>query len=1202
MSSIPGDQDVVYFAAYSWLNTDFPSMKLQGSSSDVVFVYSVGVFTADCIGAGTDASISLEFEGEHGKSGFRTLEQSVAGDFNLFERGKKNVFEIKLGRSLGLLKLCSVSMKANGLASVGVDWCLDQIVITDQTSKEDYIFPVYQWLTPSDGIVNVQMSSEVNECVFHSHLALLLSHDNGLARYKVAIRTGSAFGAGTDANVWFEIVGESKTSKRRRADHSLTQMNKFERGNTDVFAVKMGQSLGELTMLKIGFDASGVGADWLLDSVVITHVQTNKEWMFLYQKELNASNRSVELIATNDALKETYLLKVLTGDALGAGTDSNVFVRLIGSDYSSYEIELANSLEHMDKFERAQSDTFELVMPRHLGAIKQLEVRFSPATVALGAKWLLDNVSVKRKAKTTDTAPDAVAEVLFIAKRWMNAEKNRLVLEATDPSQICNYSVSVVTGDEFGAGTDGDVFLTLIGDVATSEEAPLEDSLTYKDKFERGHADRFIITTPKPLGSSLKCRVRFKPPTIGGSSWLLESVNVTMDQLPKSYSGEKAWQFPCHRWFSKTLLSMDLESGSGFTYVVSVFTGDKSGAGTDANVHMEMWDNANVSSGRHNLESSKTHMNKFESGQCDVFHVTVPKKLGNLAKLLIGHDNSALSGNDWFLDRVEVSELLAAEKTNAVPVVFPCLRWLKKPDLEATLTPGVAGVVHTYTVRIWTGDEPDCGTDANIRIELLEVGGRSSGVHKLAKSSDHLDKFERGNYDTFKLEVPSELGELVSVKIYSDIEKDHWLLNKIVVWDNYACAAACNTPGVAVDEATWGDLSKSSLRSNHPHRWLFPFKSWITSSEPVVIDAAPVNASIDRKKADGSADEPKLIVYNVVVVTGDVKDAGASGPVSIKLIGSSLTSSRQFLKLTTSGATAKFERGGQDAFSVTTVKDLGVINSVWISHDPGMSILGSSSWFLDHVLVKRDNGESTRFNCRRWLDKASREVTLQPHSSADSIYIVRVVTGDEQDAGTNANVFLEMFFENGMLPIQKLAQSEHRDKFERGQTDTFEVLVPQNLSNLRSIAISSDGSGFGSKWLLSHVEVEISGKGARTTFPCGQWLQKTRLILAPGGLRDITQADGSAAPAQKPVVFKYTVLVETGDVVLAGTDANVMLTIHGSKCKLDEKKLANSKTFMDKFERVLLCTQHYYGHHHFVACVHLSLTSLTGSRRRVRVR
>ncbi len=164
-AATPDAQDVVYFAAHSWLNTDFPTMKLQGSSTDVVFCYTVAVSTADSIGAGTDANISVEFTGEHGSSGFRTLEQSTAGELNLFERGKTNKFVVKLGRSLGLLKMCNVSMKASGMASVGVDWLLDTIVITDETSKEEYVFPAYQWLAPDDGIVGVEMSREINECV-----------------------------------------------------------------------------------------------------------------------------------------------------------------------------------------------------------------------------------------------------------------------------------------------------------------------------------------------------------------------------------------------------------------------------------------------------------------------------------------------------------------------------------------------------------------------------------------------------------------------------------------------------------------------------------------------------------------------------------------------------------------------------------------------------------------------------------------------------------------------------------------------------------------------------------------------------------------------------------------------------------------------------------------------------------------------------
>ena len=49
-------------------------------------------------------------------------------------------------------------------------------------------------------------------------------------------------------------------------------------------------------------------------------------------------------------------------------------------------------------------------------------------------------------------------------------------------------------------------------------------------------------------------------------------------------------------------------------------------------------------------------------------------------------------------------------------------------------------------------------------------------------------------------------------------------------------------------------------------------------------------------------------------------------------------------------------------------------------------------------------------------------------------YEVFVYTGDVRSAGTDANVFLTMFGENGDTGERPLSKSEtHKDKFERGQ-------------------------------------------------------------------------------------------------------------------------------------------------------------------------
>ena len=49
-------------------------------------------------------------------------------------------------------------------------------------------------------------------------------------------------------------------------------------------------------------------------------------------------------------------------------------------------------------------------------------------------------------------------------------------------------------------------------------------------------------------------------------------------------------------------------------------------------------------------------------------------------------------------------------------------------------------------------------------------------------------------------------------------------------------------------------------------------------------------------------------------------------------------------------------------------------------------------------------------------------------------YVVDVFTGDKFLAGTNANVFINMFGEKGDSGERKLVKSEtHMDKFERNQ-------------------------------------------------------------------------------------------------------------------------------------------------------------------------
>ena len=83
-----------------------------------------------------------------------------------------------------------------------------------------------------------------------------------------------------------------------------------------------------------------------------------------------------------------------------------------------------------------------------------------------------------------------------------------------------------------------------------------------------------------------------------------------------------------------------------------MFTGDKWGAGTDANVFIAMTGEFGDSGERELRDSG--NVNKFERNQEDVFNVTAVE-LGKLKKLKIRHDNKG-GGAAWYLDRVEVED------------------------------------------------------------------------------------------------------------------------------------------------------------------------------------------------------------------------------------------------------------------------------------------------------------------------------------------------------------------------------------------------------------------------------------------------------------------------------------------------------------------------------------------------------------------
>ncbi|NWR34550.1 LOXH1 protein, partial [Tachuris rubrigastra] len=88
-------------------------------------------------------------------------------------------------------------------------------------------------------------------------------------------------------------------------------------------------------------------------------------------------------------------------------------------------------------------------------------------------------------------------------------------------------------------------------------------------------------------------------------------------------------------------------------YTIKVYTGEKRGAGTDANVHIILFGNEDKSE-VFQLSQSLEHQNPFERGKVDTFKIKT-KKLGSLYSIEIGHDGKGFASG-WFLEKVEITD------------------------------------------------------------------------------------------------------------------------------------------------------------------------------------------------------------------------------------------------------------------------------------------------------------------------------------------------------------------------------------------------------------------------------------------------------------------------------------------------------------------------------------------------------------------
>ncbi|XP_077976546.1 lipoxygenase homology domain-containing protein 1-like isoform X1 [Styela clava] len=1160
------------------------------------------IWTTDKRSAGTDAKVFLQVYGSEGKSG----EIRLNNESDNFESGQKDSFKIDFVNVGTIYKLRVWHDNSRSFPG----WHLDKIVlepVLGGKKSQSYTFNCGKWLDSSEGDGEIIRELPAS--------GPLVKKPQPLVRYIVSVTTGNKTNAGTDANVFCCLFGEQGDTGERPLVKTKSSRNKFERKNVDEFVFEA-VTLKRLTKVKIGHDDTGVGPGWFLEKVEVWEEGRGDKMVFPCERWLATDEDDGHIVrelmpeGTPQLLNTTtYHVSVKTGDVSGAGTDANVFLKIIGGDGDTGRLKLHQSENIRDKFERGRTDLFKLEAT-DIGKLERIEIGHDDSGIASG--WFLDGIEID--------VPSSGLHYTFNCHRWLASDEDdgRTFVElypthTRQQDKLLPYEITVTTGDKLNAGTDANVTLQIYGEDGKSEVLKLRNRT---DNFERDAVDKFKVEA-QDVGPITKIRIGHNGKGVG-PGWFLDSVKVQRfvkrtskrkKRRRESVSPEKGdvetYWFVCRRWFDKNeddgqimreLVPTDElgrvldEALQEKEYTVHVFTGDKLGAGTDADVFMILY-GENGDTGERKLDKSETNINKFERKQEDIFKMRAAD-LGTLKKIKIRRDD-AVVGAAWFLDRIEV-------RSSDGRLIFPCQRWLstKEDDgqIERTLVPVSEEVYQrlqeknkrktnvrdaialetkaqltTYEVTVKTGDVRGAGTDANVYM-MLYGENDDSGKINLKTSKTYSDKFEKNHADIFTVEA-SDLGNLKKIKIGHD--------------NSGLLGAAWYLEYVDIDAPSMG------------LKWHFPCGRWLAKDKD--------DGLLERElypAADETLEYMKKVPYEFAVTTSDVSGAGTDANVYVVLYGRDGIQTEQVsLCPNKDDRKSKFEKKQTDTF-VIEMDDIGdTIEKLRIGHD-GKG--WGAGWHLDKVQVRRllegDKGHETYlFNCGRWLardeddgqiirelvptkkieEKMSRRGQMKRMEStlSDTLknqqYKVHVFTGDKFNAGTDANVHITLFGENGDSGERKLLKSEtYSDKFERGHEDIF-TIEAVDLGKLHKVHIRHDNSLLNPAWFLGRVEIEDCETNQKFVFHCERWLAKGKDDGKIGRSLYVVGYDGETSTKRsvmtsrsfsslgsrrllsEPLVdgptIPYTIKVRTGTLEGASCSADGFVRIFGPKSKGGQK-------------------------------------------------
>ncbi|XP_035657481.1 lipoxygenase homology domain-containing protein 1-like [Branchiostoma floridae] len=994
-----------------------------------VLTYQVAVY----MGAESDASFTsnlcITIHGSRGDTGCRLLHRPLNHTHAKFQPGQMDLFAVE---AVSLDRLKKVVIALENESGDGV--FLDKVVIKESAeSNKEHVFTCNQWLhkDKGDGQTERELSLEGEE-------------------WKVWVTTATDSKSTHGSQATLVIYGDKGKSEELVLANEETKC--FEPGATNEFQVSTAD-LGDIYKIRVGYEDEDKWDGWHLQQVKLQAQSSGEEFLFKFDRWLSRTEDDYDIVREMAITKDShsvlpvlqYYVSVYTGDHWGAHTDANVFITLYGERGDSGRRRLFHSTTNAVKFGKKQVDTF-LMDAVSLGQLNKVVIGHDG--VGYGAGLYVDAVTVHE-------GESAVSEWFFPCGHWLDdhmedscTERELSLLglrpvEATEELQRLsssedrenkksngNFTVYLRSSDSVGTGSRAKVWLTVYGETGNSGPINLGTDQD-NGKFSTPGKEAVFDIKAGEIGELTKIRVELEPES-KPTTWQLDSV-----LLHDQDTGEDL-TFHCD-----CQLSDDPDTGSlqkevpvlragkmplpVLQYYVMVHTGDMEGAETAGNVYLCIYGNKG-DTGKRQLHKSLTNAVPFLRKQVDVF-VLEAVSVGDIEVLKVGHDADK-PGEGWFVSKVVVKESEYAP-TEAV-----------------------------FTTECWLDAQKEDGRlEREIPLEVVQPASPNPKHQKDGDKEDKEDETTQGTWDIW-------------VTTGSDRDCGTTAKVQLVVYGEQG-----NTEPIALNKTfEAGTTQKLEIKMKDRHtrqEFLFTPCTWLSdqSEQGAMIELPAIRPDIPPLEER---------TYEVSVYTGDVPAGGTEARVYFTIFGDHGDTGRRILTNSINN-TDKFQQGQVDVFHITAL-DVGKPKYINIGHD---NLGRGAGWFLDKVTLK-ESPEATSeyiFPCSRWLDSSMEDGktvrtlrllgevndddnTREKDSVTEGEWKCWVTTSNVPAAGTDSNVYIKVFGENGVSEDILLNNSDKN--FQKGQMDEFDLHLGKDLGEIYKLRVWHDGK---TSWHLQQVKL-----------------------------------------------------------------------------------------------------------------------------------